>query len=144
MSSQTSITSAPKRIFCCCQLYKSSKSNIKNCNVFHIAIGTRSSFVATTEKLVFCLTLSACVVAWMLGGRRVECLLASLAPQIAPLGALVKGNESRIKSESREAQSTWRVWTRRVMLRREQKMKTHGDDKFTFKRKLSSSNYRPS
>jgi hypothetical protein len=74
----------------------------------------------------------------------VECLLASLAPQIAPLGALVKGNESRIKSESRDAQSTWRVWTTRVMLRREQKMKTHGDDKFTFKRKLSRSNYRPS
>jgi hypothetical protein len=62
-------------------------------------------------------------------------------PQIAPLGALVKGNGSRIKSEIREEQSTWRVWTRRVMLRREHGMKMHGDDKFTFKSKLSSSNY---
>jgi len=72
-------------------------------------------------------------------GARVECLLASLAPQIAPLGALVKGNESRIKSESREEQDTWRVWTRRVMLRREQKMKKHGNDKLTDKRKLRRS-----
>jgi hypothetical protein len=51
----------------------------------------------------------------------------------------VKGNESRIKSESREEQDTWRVWTRRVMLRREQKMKKHGNDKLTDKRKLRRS-----
>jgi len=38
----------------------------------------------------------------VLMGTRVECLLASLTLQIAPLRALVKGNGNRIKSESRE------------------------------------------